>query len=437
MKRVDVVLLYEKAVRELDVACILKYLAQRDYGLNVEIVQQNYGYAEAFRTLRPRVVILPYCYQARSNNPVFLKWRHAVYFNLTWEQLLYPGNQKAKTPRGEFAVCHVLHHAWTDTYADLLRAKGVPAEHIFLNGNPAYALYEQPYARYFQTRAELAALHSLEAERRWVFFPENYNWAFYGEAMLQQMIRDGQSPDDVYGMKAFTQKSFEAVIRWCETAAQLCNVEIILRPRPSTAQADLDARAREIVPALPKHLHIIQDESVREWVLASDMVVSSYSTTLIEAAVAGKPGYMLEPFELLPALRQEWHKLIAHAATEQEFLKICGDAPDVQSSTRLGAWARMALMSRGDTIRNLVDYVARICRGEIPRPGVAPAHSLTLPSARPVPWWVAYWRRRIPLMLTTPKVRSEIEPDRLPDVLAFQEIDARIDRWAHVLNGAG
>ena len=209
MQDIDIVYLYEKAVRELDVACAIKYMAQHLYGLRIEIVQQNYGYPQAFEEFHPRVVVLPFCYQERSHNAYLLQWRKAVYFNLTWEQLFYPGNRTAKTPRGEFAVNHCLHHAWGDFYADFLRQQGIPNKHIFVNGNPAYALYDEPYRQYFKQRSDLASQHGLDPVRRWIFFPENYNWAFYDESMLQQMIGDGQAPDQVFAMRDFCRQSFE------------------------------------------------------------------------------------------------------------------------------------------------------------------------------------------------------------------------------------
>ena len=220
MRSVDVALLFEKAVREIDVATALKHILASRHGLTMEIIQQNYPDHGLVREIDPKVVVLPFCYQQRSNNFFFVRWRGATFFNLTWEQLFYPGNAAAKTPRGEFAVRHVIHNAWSDGYADLLRAQGVPEQHIFVSGNPAYALYDEPYRRYFRSRADLAADAGLDASRRWVFFPENYNWAFYEPPMLEQMVRDGQSLEQVQAMRELVTRSFEVAMRWCAALAR-------------------------------------------------------------------------------------------------------------------------------------------------------------------------------------------------------------------------
>ena len=263
MRRVDIAYLYEHASRELDVACAVTARLRNDYGLSVQILHWPQGFSEAVASLKPRLVTLPFCYSERSYVNLLHFWNESLFFNLTWEQLLYPGNQKAKTPRGEFALRHVVHHAWSEAYAGLLRDQGIPDEHIFCNGQPAYALYDEPYRRYFPSRAELAARYGLDERKRWIFFPENYNWAFYSDATLQRFLADGQSLEDITEMRDFCNRSLHEVLNWCRTAAMKQDVEIILRPRPSTTLERFRHEVEQSLPDLPAGLHMIQDESVR------------------------------------------------------------------------------------------------------------------------------------------------------------------------------
>lgn len=448
MQTIDILYLYEKAVRELDIACAIKYLAQQQYGLQVEIAQQNYGYESIIKKFWPRVIVLPFCYQERSQNSYLIRFRNSVFFNLTWEQLFYPGNQAAKTPRGQFAVNHVVHHAWSNFYSDLLRQQGVPPQHIFLNGNPAYALYLEPYRRYFKQRMELASEYGLDPRKRWVFFPENYNWAFYSEAMLQQMINDGQASAQVYAMREFSSRSFEAVMRWCEALMDDPGIELIVRPRPATLPDDFRMRVQQVIPSLPERFRIIQAESVREWVMASEVVVSSYSTTLIEAAFVEKRAYMLEPYPLSEALAQEWHQLIPHLTTSAQFLEVCRSTTSLVEDKRLGEWARSTMMANGDPIQNLVDQLGRICQGVVPLPSAPSRASITLLGKYPLPKWLLYelrlWRTRI--FLRTPPVilafyrklfgrngSITVDPEYEIDVVSQEEIPRKVQRWKQVL----
>jgi len=429
MREVDIVFLYEHAARELDVACGIT-AGLRQLGLSVEIVHWPTGFPQAVVQVRPKMVVLPFFYTEESFEALLAYWRNAVFFNMTWEQLFYSGNLKAKTPRGEFSTQHVIHHSWSEIYKAFLNENGIPSERIFLNGQPAYALYDEPYRHFYPSREELAERYGLDVSLRWVLFPENYNWAFYTEATLEQFIKSGQSPDDVGAMRAFCDRSLKTVLEWCDRAAQ-GNVEIILRPRPSTTQQEFEAFTKRILSHIPERLHIIQKESVREWILASDVVVSSHSTSLIEGAVAGKQVYILEPAPIPASLHVDWHDLLPHLETEQDFMSVCfGEA--VVTDERLSRWARQTLMGQGDAIQNLRDYLASILHGEVDVPGPA-SHDVAVPNIKWVPpaWiWAIY--RRVKQWLRFRK-SGGIELEFVKDALSNHVIEAKIAKWTALL----
>ena len=432
MRRVDFCVLFERAARELDVATALAYILSRRHGLTTEVVQQYEARATVFSRIKPAVVILPYAYHERYNNHYLLRWRNATFFNLTWEQLFYPGVATAKSPHGEFAVRHVIHHAWSDAYADLLRAKGVPEPHIFIGGQPAYALYQEPYRRYFKPRSQIAQESGLDPARRWVFLPENYNWAFYDDAMLAELTRSGQPAAQVAAMREVVTRSFEAAMRWCAALARRSDVELIMRPRPATSLKLFRTRVEEIVGPLPPRMSITARDTVRDWILASDVVISSYSTALIEAAVAGRPSFILEPVPLPESLQSEWHALLPHLRSEGEMIAAVTDAPqDVDSP--LAQWAQSALMSRGDPILRIADELARIRAGSAPIPEPPPWWSVTprAPFGVPPRIWHEL-RRRFPTSLWPPFRR--IDPELLGDVAAAQAVPERVGRWGPILD---
>jgi surface carbohydrate biosynthesis protein len=423
MRKVDIAFLYEHAARELDVACAITAGLRRS-GLSVEIVHWPTGFPEAVLRVQPRLVVLPFCYTEESYYHLLAYWSDSIFFNMTWEQLFYYGNLKAKTPRGTFATKHVMHHAWSETYKQFLLDNGIPSEQIFLNGQPAYTLYEEPYKDFFPTRNELADRYGLDASLRWVLFPENYNWAFYSEATIEQFIRSGQSSEDVKAMREFCNLSLQAVLGWCARVAQ-DDVEIILRPRPSTTHREFEAYAKGVMSEIPERIHIIQKESVREWILASDIVVSSHSTSLIEGAVAGKDVYILEPSRIPASLHVDWHDLLPHLKSEREFVEACSGEKS-KSDERLAQWARKTLMGRGDSIRNLTNYLAAIIQGEIDVPA---AHAVAIPARnRILPVWLWSYYRRAKQWLRYRDSKG-IEPEFVKDSLPANMLDAKIAKW--------
>src|SRR5215213_3566970 len=106
----EVVYFYESVARELDVACAVKCLCEQRYGLSVELVQWPFGIPHALKLSQPQVVVTPHGLSFYNWKECLLDWRKSIYFDLAWEQLLYDGNRAAKTPQGEFACKHIIHH---------------------------------------------------------------------------------------------------------------------------------------------------------------------------------------------------------------------------------------------------------------------------------------------------------------------------------------
>jgi surface carbohydrate biosynthesis protein len=434
----DVVYLFEHAARELDVACAVTHLL-RQRGLRATIVQWPHGFHRVASLPTPKVVVLPFCYTAASFANCLLEWRTATYFNAAWEQLFYSGNEKAKSPRGTFATRHVVHHAWGDYTAEMLQQRGVPPEHIFVNGHPAYQLYEPPYAEYFPDRAAIAERFGLSARKRWVFFPENYNWAFYTPATLERFIMAGQRAEDVEAMRVFCDESLRAVLAWCVQLADMENVELIVRPRPATPAPEFRSYVESVIGRVPPHMHILQDGTVREWIRAADVVVSSHSTSLIEAAIARKPAFMLAPRDMPTVLAVDWHAKAKKIRSAAELVRAAFDA-DAADSLALADWAKSRVMARGDAIRNLARHLTAMVEGDVavpPRLSRADAVLSRSIGPFPVPRTLLYGVRRVRHREIRRRPSGNVEPEYVPDLAGELEAEARIARWAEILSPAG
>jgi surface carbohydrate biosynthesis protein len=432
MHDIDVVYLYENVAREMDVACAVTALLRAQHGLSVRIVQWPQSVPTLYGRVNPRVVVLPFCYFEHSFD-CLLEWRQAAFVNLTWEQFFYPGNVRVKTPAGKFALTHVLHHAWSEDYAEFARRQSIPSSHIFVNGQPAYKLYDEPYRHYFVQRAELAERHGLDPGKRWILFPENYNWAFYSEKAVDGLMNRGLSSPEFIEMRDFCSRSFREVMQWFSRLARQPDVEVIVRPRPATPLEQFREAVTSVLTDIPASMHVIKAESVREWILASDVVLSSHSTSLIEAAIAGRQAFMVTPFPVPASLHQVWHPLVPHIESEEALFASTLGAAGAPRSRTLEAWARSRLMSRGDPIDNLATYIARVATGRVARPPVPSRLCATAQGDRyDVPKWAwfafrrlraRYWRIAPP----SPDVTG------LPEYVPLEEIERRVSRWETVL----
>lgn len=150
------------------------------------------------------------------------------------------------------------------------------------------------------------------------------------------------------------------LLTWCAQVARTPRLELIFRPRPIVAEEQMKTFAAAVPGIADSNIRFIKRHSVRDWILASDVVVSSYSTSLIEAALAGKPGFMVAPITLPPALACDWHKYALSVTSLDDFTSACREL--TEPSAALAAWARNEMLSRGDPIQGLAARIADLAR---------------------------------------------------------------------------
>jgi hypothetical protein len=165
-------------------------------------------------------------------------------------------------------------------------------------------------------------------------------------------------------------------------------------------------------------------------------VISSYSTTLIEAAVAGKPVFMLEPEPFPEVLQQDWYSLLDHIRSADEARTI----PDRQESgAALGKWARESMLSATDPIERLVERLDGLLSGRIDPPPSATRASVTIRRSHFVPTSMLYeatkGKRRFFARLPSSfrPYHSRDVAEYRPDAAAQVEIPNRVKRWRQVL----
>lgn len=369
--KADVIYFVESVPKELDVACIVKRGVEERFGWRVHVASYKTPAPEMLRRATPKLLVIPTCYAADVSGlrKHLGLWPDAPFLNLAWEELWGRANLQWKHPRDVFAQRHVMHHVWGDFYKDFLTSHGVPPDHVVVNGHPGYRLYETPYRSYFPSKTELARRHRLDPSKRWILFPEQYGWAFYSDANLAARVKGGMDPATPAKMRDFCRASLKVVLDWCRQCAAAGGVEMIIRPRPTTQLSHFETVSRELLGGSLGRARLIKDGTVNEWILASDVVVSSFSSSLIEAAIAGKPAYMVAPVPMPDELWAIWYDQVDYVTTDREFLDACltRSFADVRDQ-RLRRWAHRTLLAHGDPIDNLIRLIGDICDGRMGMP---------------------------------------------------------------------
>lgn len=362
-KKIDVLWLVEHVARELDVACAVKAIADHKYGLNVEIRNIYQHIKDYLVEFEPKVVVHPYVYKVKgalATEDVFERWPNAIHVNAAWEQIHYRANKIIKSPSDDIAKNGVIHFAWGDFYRDYLLLHGVPAEKIIVTGHPAYQLYREPYRRVFRDRAELGRRYGLDTNKQWIFVPENYRWAF-AQKKIDFFVSLGGERAELMALIDFSIPSLKSLLGACLEVSKGNNVEVIFRPRPAVHTSRILKFFKSEVGKDTGNVKFIKEGSVREWILASDQVVSSYSTSLLEASVAGKPAWMYEPLPIPDSLHCDWYDYAPRLKTPEDFVRICNDSGPDRRGTLLADWAHRNLVPGPDPIELIAAELNNLC----------------------------------------------------------------------------
>lgn len=362
MKDIGVLFLVEHIDRELDiVTCLMQKLESR-YGVTSRARNYYHDFKDSLATLNPKVVVFPFFYGADHLQPIqyATKWPLARLVNLGWEQILNRLDTGMKTPRDDVSRSRVFHLCWTLEHRDFLTKNGVGLDHLRLTGNPVMKLYDGPYRNYFKSREQLAKLYSIDSKKKWVLFPESYQFAFYSDDDLKFLeVYQNADVDLMNQAKEYSERSLRQLFIWANESRDDSTI-FILRPRPSTTQEQMLNFMQRTVPNPNANLKILKTETVREWILAADHVISSHSTTLVEAALAGKPIHRFSPEDYPEALALEWHNLVPLLTDREAFMDAVNDHVTEPTGAPLAGWARAQFLLDSDPLNAITDSIARL-----------------------------------------------------------------------------
>ena len=427
VKKVDVLIKMEHPVREFDISCILAVILEKVYGRTTGIESMMFRDYETLCSYEPKVLAVPYLLKNDAGFDRFRKyWPNAVFANLAYEQVFQKVNRNFKSPAPYMATPPHFYNAWGQFYVEYLKERGVPEDVITVNGNPSYSLYREPYRRGFASKEELAKRHGLDPNKRWVFIPENYQSAFFSEARVQGYIEAGEQEREIREFIAFGENSLKAVCEWVKDVPE--GVEVILRPRPATEMSIFRAKVDPWLAGASKNLHVTNEDTVREWILASDAVASSYSTTMLEAAIANKPVFMLKPYPYPPQVMNDWYEHVDEIKNKPDWIEVMNGQTEKGDWRKLEAYARGVMMVQDDPIASMAEWLNRIIEFQEGRTPIANESEMAKLRSK-------CNMRRINRAIRKVLFRQK-EKSRMHDYFTQEEVEKSIAKWRRVIEQA-
>jgi len=250
-----------------------------------------------------------------------------LYMNMNWEQLLFPVNLEYKKPQDDFVQKQVKHLAWNHHFKDYLQKYDVDSNNIEILGNPANDIIYRLLEKHNEWRDLLSEEFSLDQRKKWLFLPMNYAWAFSSDKMIEGKIQKGYPVDKAWKHRDYARQCLAAFVHFVDALSAMKEYEIIIRPHPSISEKDyMNVFMREL-GYLPEGVLLNKSHSIREWIIASDIIGSSWSTSVWDAYNIGKEVFLFTPYERPHWLDVWWNSQIANIqnidnwATSKKYIK--------------------------------------------------------------------------------------------------------------------
>ena len=325
-KKVDVIFFVEHKDRELDSYKEVAKILKEKYNISSLIIS-NFFHSYLLWIYRPKLIVWNNLTDNKGWPDGFI-WNlyknDLVYVSHRWEQRLNPINEEFKAPKTEFEKNKVKFLVWDEYFKNYLIKYGVKKENIFITGNIANGLLFKMSKNFLYYRELLASKFELDNKKKWIFLPMNYGWAFMDDKAVEFRISRGYDREKAYEHRNFAYKSLVEFIHFLEKLSNLKEYQVILRSHPGVTTEQWKSKIKEVLEKNLDNIYFNKEYSIREWIVASDIIGSNWSTSVLDAQTIGKKVFFHLSFPKpvwLDDCRKNFVPIITNFEDFKEFLK--------------------------------------------------------------------------------------------------------------------
>jgi hypothetical protein len=225
---------------------------------------------------------------------------------LNYEQMLSQFNIQAFPPKGSFTLKNVIHFSWSEDFSEYLISNRVSKSNIYLVSKYIYQVYA---GGGYRNPVTLVYGKKLKNFSGVIFVPLTDLQAFKTDLKLKREFLNKPSLK-----KAIMRRDY--VLQTVSEIFYLLNVYaeenpdklIVFRPHPSIGVEKYYELMMQYEIKEKDNFLISYDFSAIDWVLVSDVVVSNYSSVLMDALYFNKSSLIFEPKPLPENLLLPWMK---------------------------------------------------------------------------------------------------------------------------------
>lgn len=293
----DFLFVYEVKNRELENICLLK-IELEHRGYTVKLVET--WYRELYYSDKDEAKVVVTFALYNDSQILFLN-NYAKNIkkivNLQWEQVFTvadeenPGSLYNIIGNAKYAV----HISWGQFNNNrLINRNAVSCKNAPICGHITLDFYKPLLRGYYQSREKICNLYGIDPKKRIHLFVSSFSWCELPDAELMQEVYQKLSFDP-FEFKRISIESQNIILDWYEKVAALYpQIEFIYRPHP----AEIGNERLENISNKYNNFHVINQESVKQWILIADDITTWYSTSIAEIYAADRTCAVLRPIEI-------------------------------------------------------------------------------------------------------------------------------------------
>lgn len=295
--KIDILILIEHRARELESAVLLKYFFEKK-GYSVIIDSIKFHKESVVLKYKPKLAIVPWAYGNKeidlfrnfnrfNNNTIILNMHH--------EQISNDGSDSFIIPTGD--AKKVFHISWGENYSQKLLENNCSHNSIIQCGNPRLDFYKSNLNKISAPKEILSERYNLDSSKRWILFIAN-SFHLLSENQININISKGVDIKEQIEVSINNRNSF---LKYASDYLEVNNDAVfIYRPHPSFAHLDKETLEIKELCSKYRNFRCISENSIRDWIINSDITMSFHSTSVIECAVCDIPFYLFRSHNLSP-----------------------------------------------------------------------------------------------------------------------------------------
>lgn len=296
--KIDILVLIEHVDREMLVSKLLKKELERK-GLTVIIGSILFHLPELLLKYTPKAILTPYIgFGKTSPSTLFyhLYGNNIKYFNINYEQILFPFTGSFKAPKTKQAKENQINFCWGLNFKNFLLDNGVLEENIFISGRPYSNAVISMNEKRDIIRQTLSEKNSLNLNKKWIFIALTDSLALSDLKYAERVVKKDGDIEALHQQIDWDKKTIFKLLKILEEIDNdsfFENYQIILRPHPTIGKEDYINLFEKLSISIPKKLKIIKNSDAISWLIACDYYITNYSTLIADALAINKPVFTI------------------------------------------------------------------------------------------------------------------------------------------------